>query len=380
MTAKKAVKETAQIIPMFGRDEMNLVEFPFGPVTSAGGKTFEVEHPVFDRTLNREVTRKLVITGSDAYGLPRPIDDQVLMGMKALTYEAGFKSPRVEFSRYRLCKTIGWPTDGKAYRRLEEAFDRIAGTTLKFKDSWWDKGEEVWQSKMFHLIETVSLTSRDQIERSRMKKNSAEQRCSFVWNETIWKSFTDGFIKKIDMEMFRKISSGRRHDVALRLYRILDKRFHKRMTARFDVRKLCIGTLGVSDFHRPSELIRLLQRSADWLIECGYLREMRIKKNEATGVVQALFVKASHSSQLTGQQKTIQKQEKADKLVEWFRKLPLDRQESIEKKAIVFCREQHSSIHDGYMRNRDCGGDAFERYREMLVKTFVESRTKSKAA
>ena len=365
---------------MFGCDEMNLVEFPFGPVTSAGGKTFEVEHPVFDRALKREVTRKLVITGSDAYGLPRPIDDQVLMGMKALTYEAGFKSPRVEFSRYRLCKTIGWPTDGKAYRRLEEAFDRIAGTTLKFKDSWWDKGEEVWQSKVFHLIETVSLISRDQIERSRMKKNSAEQRCSFVWNETIWKSFTDGFIKKIDMGMFRKISSGRRHDVALRLYRILDKRFHKRMTARFDVRKLCIGTLGVSDFHRPSELIRLLQRSADWLIECGYLREMRIKKNEATGVVQALFVKASYSSQLTGQQKTIQKQEKADKLVASFQNLSPDRQMSIEEKAIAFCQQQHSSIYDGYMRNRDGGGDAFERYREMLVKTFIESRTKLKAA
>ena len=198
------------------------------------------------------------------------------MGMKALTYEAGFKSPRVEFSRYRLCKTIGWPTDGKAYRRFEEAFDRIAGTTLKFKDSWWDKGEEVWQSRLFHLLESVSLTSRDQIEKSRMKKNSAKQRCSFVWNETIWKSFTYGFIKKLDMEMFRKIGSGRRHDVALRLYRILDKRFHKRMTARFDVRKLCIGTLGVSDFYRPSELIRLLQRSADWLIECSFLRRPRI--------------------------------------------------------------------------------------------------------
>ncbi|MEZ6033562.1 MAG: plasmid replication initiator TrfA [Planctomycetaceae bacterium] len=190
---------------------------------------------------------------SDVYGLPRPIDDQVLLGMKALTYEAGFKFPKVEFTRYRLCKTIGWPTDGRTYRRLEEAFDRIAGTTLKFKDSWWDKGEAVWQSKLFHMIESVSLTSRDQIERNRMKKGSpTDQLCSFIWNETIWKSFTDGFIKKIDMEMFRRISSGRRHDVALRLYRILDKRFHKRMTAKFELRKLCIGTLGLSDQHRPS--------------------------------------------------------------------------------------------------------------------------------
>ncbi len=58
MATKRAVKETAEIIPLYGRDEMNLVEFPFGPVTSAGGKTFEVEHPVFDRALNCEVTRK----------------------------------------------------------------------------------------------------------------------------------------------------------------------------------------------------------------------------------------------------------------------------------------------------------------------------------
>lgn len=104
------------------------------------------------------------------------------------------------------------------------------------------------------------------------------------------------------------------------------------------------------------------------------------QKNEATGVLQALFVKASYSSHLPGQQKTIQKQEKADKLVEWFRKLPLDRQESIEEKAVAFCREQHPSIYDGYVRNRNGGGDAFERYREMLVKTFIESRTKLKAA
>jgi hypothetical protein len=381
MATKRAVKETAEIIPLFGRDEMNLVEFPFGPVTSAGGKTFEVEHPVFDRALNREVTRKLVITGSDAYGLPRPIDDQVLLGMKALTYEAGFKSPRVEFTRYRLCKTIGWSTDGRSYRRLEEAFDRIAGTTLKFKDSWWDKGEEIWQSKLFHMIESVSLTSRDQIERSRKKKGtSTEQLCSFVWNETIWKSFTDGFIKKIDMEMFRKISSGHKHEVATRLYRILDKRFHKRMTAKFEVRKLCIGTLGVSVNHRPSELIRLLQRSADWLVECGYLREMRITRDETSGKVQALFVKAGTSSLKTGNGKHIIASTQADKLVAWFRNQSAERQTSIEEKAFKFCRVNYKSISNGYTRTKEVGGEAFERYREMLVKTFIESRTKTKAA
>lgn len=238
---KKRLKKTAEIVPLFGRDEMNLIEFPFGPITAGETKTFEVEHPVFDKTLNREVNRKLLITGSDAFGLPRPIDDQVLMGMKALTYEAGFNSRRVEFSRYHLCRTLGWAPDGRSYQRLEEAFDRIAGITLKFKDSWWDKGESEWKSKTFHLIEEVELCSKDRLDRARMKnRKSTQSLCSFVWGEVIWKSFQDGYMKKMDMEMWRKISSQRRKEVPLRLYRILDKRFYRQNHVRFNVRQLCI--------------------------------------------------------------------------------------------------------------------------------------------
>ena len=240
-TNKQTKPKSAEIVPLFGRDEMNLIEFPFGPITQQSAKTFEVEHTVFDSRLKREVTRKLLITGSDAFGLPRPIDDQVLIGMKALTYEAGFASRKVEFSRYRLCKTLGWPTDGRSYKRIEEAFDRIAGTTLKFKDSWWDKGERDWKSKTFHLIEEVELCSRDGLDRARMRDGRATQAlCSFVWSETIWKSFADGYIRKLDMTMWRRISSKRKKEVALRLYRILDKRFYLKSYVRFDVAKLCV--------------------------------------------------------------------------------------------------------------------------------------------
>jgi hypothetical protein len=58
------------VVPLFGKDEMNLVEFPFGPITATGVKTLEVEHQAFDRVLKREVTRRLLMTGSDKWGLP----------------------------------------------------------------------------------------------------------------------------------------------------------------------------------------------------------------------------------------------------------------------------------------------------------------------
>jgi hypothetical protein len=267
-------EEREKVTPLFGKDEMNLIEFPFGPVRRTSEKTLEVEHLVFDKGLKREVRRRLVITGSDAFGLPRPIDDQVLIGMQTLTHEAGSASRRVEFSRYHLCRVIGWEPDGRSYARLEESFDRIAGTTLKFKDAWWDKGEREWKSKTFHLIEEADLCSRDRLDRIRASTGRTEQKlCSFVWNEVIWKSFQDGFIRTLDMTLFRKIAEGRRREVPLRLFRILDKRFWHGPKADFDLSRLCKGTLGLCSKYSPAQMRRVLDRAATWLLECEYLEE-----------------------------------------------------------------------------------------------------------
>lgn len=273
-------KDEDKVVPLFGKDEMNLIEFPFGPITSRRIKTLEVEHQAFDSVLKREVTRRLLMTGSDKWGLPRPIDDQVLLGLKTLTHEAGFVSPKVVFSRYQLCRAIGWEPDGRAYKRLEESLDRIAGTTFKFKDAWWDNGEKEYKSRTFHIITEVEVCSRDQLDRSRIVTGRTEQQlCSITWTEVIWKSFQDGFIRTLDMQLYRKIAQGRRREVPLRLYRVLDKRFyHTRRNptqiAKFKLHRLCIGTLGLCPDYSPSQMIRVLDRAAKWLIECGYLDKL----------------------------------------------------------------------------------------------------------
>ena len=107
---------------------------------------------------------------------------------------------------------------------------------------------------------------------------------------------------------------------------------------------------------------------------------MRITRDETSGKVQALFVKAGTSALKSDGRKLHGKTAQADKLVAWFRNQSAERQASIEEKALKFCRANHKPIFDGYDRTKAVGGDAFERYREMLVKTFIESRTKSKAA
>lgn len=374
---RKTNPSSADVIPIFGRDEMNLIEFPFGPITVGTAKSFEVEHPVIDQKLKRLVNRKLLITGSDAFGLPKPIDDQVLMGMKALTCEAGFQSKTVQFSRYHLCRTLGWAPDGRSYRRLEAAMDRIAGTTLKFKDAWWDKGESEWTSKTFHLIEEVALCSRDQMDRKRLEEGRATlPLCSFVWSDVIWKSFQDGYIRKLDMNMWRRIASGRRREVPLRLYRILGKRFFHGPTTTMNVRRLCVGTLGICSRNCPSQLKRILQRAANWLIECGYLREARFQQAR-NGELEVVFIRAD---KMARRSRTAKKQKQPvgpSPLMKWFRSLSGDKQKKLIDRALEYCKDNRPDAFNGYQRNQAQAGPTFEGYRELVLKHYWQSRSRT---
>lgn len=376
---KKQSVGNAEVIPLFGRDEMNLVEFPFGPITASTCKTFEVEHATFCHKLKREVTRELLITGSDAFGLPRPFDDQVLLGLKALTCEAGFKSKRVEFSRYRLCKTLGLPDDGRVYKRLEESLDRIQGTSLKFKNSWFDKSEKVYLSKNIHIIEEFQLCSRDSLDLARLESDrDVRSLCYIVWSDSMWKSFTDGFIKKVDLTTWRKISSKPRKEVALRLYRILDKRFYYGDSARFDIAKLCIGTLGLSKSYAPSQMKRVLQKAADWLAECGYLREVRFKSGKS-GKPEALFIKANARERAGKRQKTDSKPTSPNPVLKQFDLLPPEKQEKLLAKALEHCKKSSPLLFEGFRRNDGQKGDAFEGYREQVIACYLEHLKKKQA-
>lgn len=333
-----------QAMMAWGRDEMNLVELPFGPITPTACKTLDVVHSVYDQILKRKVTRRTLITGSDAFGLPRPIDDLVLIGMMALTQETGFQSPRVAFSVYQLCRIIGWPIDGRSYNRVEQSISRIAGTTLQFKDAWYDKGEKEFKSKTFHLIDEADLRSRAQIDRARRKHNVEPALSSFVWNQVIWKSFQDGFIRRLDMEMFRKIARGRRRDVPIRLFRLLDKRFHRCSMARFRVEQLAVGILGLGPNYAPSQMRRIINRAGDWLVECGYLANYRYSDSDAIKNGKITFHKrtARKGSQCNRRKRRIVKQRSESEVrgdrriqdAQWFSQLTEAQWRTIEDQAL----------------------------------------------
>src|SRR5260370_240101 len=90
-----------------GADEMNLAEFPRRLDPSQ--KTIEFEDEIFDEGAKRAVRRRLVISGSDRFGLPTPQDTDVLLVLIQLTKQrTNFVTRVLTFSRYELLELLRW--------------------------------------------------------------------------------------------------------------------------------------------------------------------------------------------------------------------------------------------------------------------------------
>jgi len=75
-------------------DEMNLAEFPLASIADRhldGRKTLVFEEPIYDRCERKYVQRRLTVSGSDRFGLPTAIDDDVLLACIQLIGQRHFE-------------------------------------------------------------------------------------------------------------------------------------------------------------------------------------------------------------------------------------------------------------------------------------------------
>jgi hypothetical protein len=234
-----------------GADELNLAEFPlavFSRRRSFGQKTLAFEDEVFDDGAKRTVQRRLVISGSDRLGLPTPADVDVLLVLIQLAKQRGnFEARVLSFSRYELVELLRWNHGGGSYRRLDASLQRWASTTLYYHGAWWDRAVRCWQSKTFHVIDTLDL-------RGRGRTGAAELRCSLAWNEVLFQSFQAGSLKVLDLDTYFRL----KRPAARQAYRFLDKRFYHRTRLEFNLRIFACEHVGLSRQHDAAQLRRAL--------------------------------------------------------------------------------------------------------------------------
>src|SRR3954447_15592512 len=256
----------------FYRDELNFAEFPLASISTSlpkDQKTLEFTDEIFDKSVNKRVTRKLTITASDKYGLPTAMDDEVILGLVQLTGRTDFSNRRVFFTRYELLKLLNWADTTRNYHRLEQSLNRWLGVTLYYEKAWWSKEEQSWVNEGFHILDHVQIL--DQERQRRASKRDIEQagKSSFVWNEVVFSSFKAGYIKQIDFEFYKNLESA----VSKRLYRFLDKRFYHRNRLEFELRPFSCDHIGLSKNYHNGELKRVLAPAIQELENVGYLEK-----------------------------------------------------------------------------------------------------------
>ena len=194
-----------------GKDELNFAEFPIAALTSRVNpdvKTITYEDEITDAKSGKLMTRKLKIAGSDFYGLPTSVDDEVILALLNLSRLQGFQDRTIRFSRLQIMTMLGWKDSGHYFKRIKESIERWLGVSLYYDNSWREKGAESWNSEGFHLIDGIKWG------------NNGEE-SEITWNEKIFKSFERGNLKALDLKIYRELRSP----TARRIFRFLDKRF-----------------------------------------------------------------------------------------------------------------------------------------------------------
>jgi hypothetical protein len=245
-----------------GADELNLAEFPlavFSRRLSSSQKTLEFEDEVFDEGAKRSVRRRLVISGSDRFGLPTPVDSDVLLVLIQLTKQrSNFEARVLAFSRYELIELLRWNHGGASYRRLEEALQRWVSTTLYYNQAWWDRTVRGWKSKTFHVIDTLDLKGSE-------REGPDDSFCSLAWNEVLFQSFQSNNLKALNLDTYFQL----KRPAARQAYRFLDKRFYHSSRLEFDLRVFACEHVGLSREHDSAQLKRALEPILRELLDSG---------------------------------------------------------------------------------------------------------------
>lgn len=271
------------------KDELNFAEFPLASLADhvpAEQKTLTFNDTIIDKGANKPVTRKLTITASDQYGLPRALDEEVILGLIQLSNRQGFKDKKVYFSSYELIKLLGWNDSSKSYKRIEEALNRWISITLFYDKAWWSKSEQCWVNEKFHILESVTIFDKERRAKNKKLKPEDENagRSYFVWNEKVFESFQAGNLKEIDLDVYKGLKSA----ISKRMYRFLDKRFYHRAFLEYDLATFAYEHTGVSRSSPLSEVKRLLTKPILELEEIGFIKSLP-KEERYTKVAKGIY-------------------------------------------------------------------------------------------
>ena len=249
-----------------GFDELNLGRLAL----ISGQKTVPADLRRWQKHVLTPDGRPVVITCTvpDGQVVPHGLDNDFMVGLVNLCFEAGLPDGPFTISAYGLLKASGFPDSAQYYRALEESVTRLNKASYTIDEGWFLHGPHQWTTQSFAQVSYLAyVRSKDGVRGTSV--------VTVQLAPPIMESLRAGYIKPLDLDFYRSLSQP----LVRAVYRQLDALHFDESTADGLVREVSAplmawGTrLGlISD--RPDNLVRTLKPAHDELLARGYVAEV----------------------------------------------------------------------------------------------------------
>lgn len=248
-----------------GKDEMNLLEHSLSSASKNVDKktrSLEFSKEAIDPDTNEPVTRTWKVTFSAEYGRPTPKDDDVFVALMRVSKETEFATNQVAFTSYQLLQILGWGDDGRSYKAIDDALNRLCGVRIVATNYWYDNDAKLWVDRKFGIIDDVFLYERakyDKAKRKAKQEGEPSPQSWIRWSDVMQESFAAGYVRTLDIEFYRSL----KNPISRKLYRYLGKQFWNTSKHRIDVQQLCHEKLGYPEYDNNTCKVKLKKPLAE---------------------------------------------------------------------------------------------------------------------
>ncbi len=283
-------------------EEISTTEFPISLLSERESKEKTVEFKSIallpDGT---EVQRRLIVSGSDAYGLPTSGDEPVWLSVLSIAKEQGFRSRTIRVGMSELLTRMGLTNTGANRDRLSRAIWRLATTTLVVENLYRESADaNPLKTFTFHLLQNTTVEMPWDIKRDpktkqpvldekgrpirvmRERKDPGEVakgprggQVAITVSEEVWDAILGGSAKALRFGTYLSLEDA----TSRRLYRFLDLRRAEGVNPfSIGLSVLAFEHLGVPRGTKRAKFMPGLERAHEKLVEIGLLEKVRISE------------------------------------------------------------------------------------------------------